>query len=260
MGRSIIAAVDGSPESTNAAQSAVVIARMLRRPLVLAFVGDDPAVFPAGDPRGQEVARRGAVSSAGAHLSAVAEEIEAPDARKRIALSGGAFGGVAERLAGLALEEDADLVVIGARRRGVLARIARRSVSAALIERCRCPVMAVPSGAELDVSPSAHPGVLCGVDGSPGSDRAQLVASELAAALGAEMEPVFAEGDAASSLADTAEQRGAALLVVGAREHVGVASVAQQLIRLSGVPVVVVSPEARIPRLVEAPVQPALAA
>ncbi len=253
MGRSIIAAVDGSPESTNAARSAAVIAGMLGRRLVLAFAADDPAVFPAGDPRRHEIARHGAVSSAGALLSAVAEEIEAPDARKRIALSGGAFGGVAERLAGLALEEDADLVVVGARRRGVIGSLAHRSVSAALIENSSCPVMAVPSGAGLHEPLSAHPGVLFGVDGSADSDRAQLVAREFATALGTEMQPVSAEDDIAS-------QPGAALLVVGARDHVDVASVARQLIRLSAVPVVVVSPEARIPRLAEPPVQPALVA
>jgi nucleotide-binding universal stress UspA family protein len=275
MGRSIIAAVDGSLEATNAARTAAVVARVLQKRLVLAIVPPDPPVFPAGDRRRLEIARRAAVARAGAVLGAVVEEIEATDARKRIAFSGDLYGGVAERLAGLAVEEDADLVVIGTRGRGALAHLARRSISAALIETCTTPVMVVPAGAELDGGFSAQTGVLCGVDGSPGSDRAQLVARELAGALGLEMHPVFVDqlggfgdapdglwveaGEPASSLADLAARERAALVVVGARERVGVASVARQLMRLASVPVVVVSPDARVPRLAQA-AQAALAA
>jgi len=247
MGRSIIAAVDGSVEATNAARSAATLARMLQKRLVLAFVPPDPQVFPAGDRWRLEIARRAAVAHAGAVLGAVAEEIEATDARKRIAFSGDLYGGVAERLAGLAVEEDTDLVVIGTRGRGALSHLARRSISAAVIESCTTPVMVVPAGAELDGGFSAQTGVLCGVDGSPGSERARLVARELAGALGVEMHPVFVDqlggfGDAPDGL------------------WVGVASVARQLIRLWGVPVVVVSPDAAVPRLADVPAQAAVAA
>ena len=277
MGRSIIAAVDGSSEATNAARSAAALARMLQtaaRPR--SSSPPDPQVFPSGDTWRLEIARQTAVSRAARVLGAVAEEIEATDLRKRIAFSGDIHGGVAERLAGLALEEDADLVVIGTRGRGMLAHLARRSISAALIETCTAPVMVVPAAAELDGGFSAQTGVLCGVDGSPGSDRAQLVARELAGALGVDMHPVFVdqlggfgegpdglwveEGEPASSLADIAARQRAALVVVGARERVGVASVARQLIRLSSVPVVVVSPDVRPPHLAQAPPQAAIAA
>jgi nucleotide-binding universal stress UspA family protein len=276
MGRSIIAAVDGSPEATNAARNAAVMARMLRRPLVLAFVADDPQVFPSGDRRRLEIARHDAVSSGAALLDAVAAEVAVTDARRRIALSGGVRGGVAEQLAGLALEEDADLIVIGGRRHGVLDHLTRRSISAALIESSGSPVMVVPAGTEFNQGFNVHTGVLCGVDGSPGSDRALLVARQLADALGVEMHPVFVdqlggfgdapdglwvqEGEPASALAEIASRSDAALVVVGTRERVGVASVARQLIRLSGVPVVVASPETGIPRLAQASAQPALAA
>jgi nucleotide-binding universal stress UspA family protein len=276
MGRSIIAAVDGSPDATNAARSAAVMTRMLRRPLVLAFVADDPQVFPSGDRRRLEIARHDAVSSGAALLDAVAAEAGVTDARRRIALSGGVHGGVAEQLAGLALEEDADLIVIGARRHGVLDHLTRRSIPAALIESSGSPVMVVPAGTEFNRGFNVHPGVLCGVDGSPGSDRALLVARQLADALGVEMHPVFVDqlggfgdapdglwvekGEPASALAEIASRSDAALVVVGTRERVGVASVARQLIRLSGVPVVVVSPETGIPRLAQASAQPALAA
>lgn len=128
MGRSIIAAVDGSPEATHAAGVAARYARALDRRLVLAFIAEDPRVFPYGESREREVARRHAIADGGAVLRAVAADLGLQDARRRIALAGDIYGTVAERLAGLAIEEDADFVVTRAHARQ-------------LADICPCPVM-----------------------------------------------------------------------------------------------------------------------
>jgi len=133
MGRSIIAAVDGSPEATHAAGVAAEYARELDRRLVLAFVAEDPRVFPYGDTRKREVARGHAIADGGAVLRAVAADLELSDARHRIALAGDIYGTVAGRLAGLAVEEDADIVVTSAGAHGL----------SSLAEICPCPVMEV---------------------------------------------------------------------------------------------------------------------
>src|SRR4051794_37330108 len=57
----IIASVDGSQGSTDAARVAAALARGLGRRLVLAHVADDPAVFPYGDRWLREAQRRRAM-------------------------------------------------------------------------------------------------------------------------------------------------------------------------------------------------------
>jgi len=174
MGRSIIAAVDGSLEATNAVRVAARYADALERRLVLAFIASDPHVFPYGDPKKLEIARGRAIADGAAVLDATISELALTEARKRIALAGDQYGTVAERLAALVIEEDADLVVTGARAPGVLRELVTGSVTQKLIEISDCPVMVVPPDADVDAPLGS--GVLFGVDGRIRSERAQLVA------------------------------------------------------------------------------------
>jgi nucleotide-binding universal stress UspA family protein len=56
-------------------------------------------------------------------------------------------GFAADRLADLADEEEAEVIVVGCRGRGALKAAFLGSVSASLIGVARCPVMVVPAGA-----------------------------------------------------------------------------------------------------------------
>lgn len=119
---SIVAAVDGSREATEAARVAAMLARHLDRRLVLAHVAADPPVFPYGDSRWREIQRRHAMRRGGHLLDDVAMEIVAPAASKRVSLGGLVHGGVEDRLAALCREEHADLMLLGSRRDGSVIR------------------------------------------------------------------------------------------------------------------------------------------
>jgi nucleotide-binding universal stress UspA family protein len=74
-------------------------------------------------------------------LQRVASNAGLVDAERRVAI-----GHPAERLADLADEEDADLLVVGSRGRGALKAAFLGSVSYNLVGVARCPVLIVPPG------------------------------------------------------------------------------------------------------------------
>ena len=65
-----------------------------------------------------------------------------PDAERRVVV-----GLPAERLADLADDEDAELIVVGSRGRGRFKAAFLGSVSNSLVGVARCPVLIVPPGA-----------------------------------------------------------------------------------------------------------------
>lgn len=95
-------------------------------------------------------------------------------------------GDPAERLAAVALEENAELVVVGSRGRHPVAAAVLGSVSADLARRCRRPVVVVPAELELPwpSERSDAASLVCGVDGSQQSERAARLARRLGGALG----------------------------------------------------------------------------
>ena len=117
MRSSIIVGVDGTREATDAARVAASLARGLHRRLVLAHVAAGPPLH--ADRWQREVQRRRAIQRGTDLLEGVATEIGEPTARRRIALSGLIEGDLEDRLAVLTREEDADLVVVGSRARGL---------------------------------------------------------------------------------------------------------------------------------------------
>jgi nucleotide-binding universal stress UspA family protein len=82
-------------------------------------------------------------------LERIAVEAGLVDAEKRVTV-----GHPAERLADLADEEDADLIVVGSRGRGTLKAAFFGSVAHNLVGVARCPVLIVPPGVAEAIEPA----------------------------------------------------------------------------------------------------------
>jgi nucleotide-binding universal stress UspA family protein len=149
MGRSIVCGVDGSPDSQAALKVAAQFADRLGSTLILAHITEPAYVpyasaYPFGGVEGPTTMTKETESAeeAGARLlQRVASNAGLVDAERRVAI-----GHPAERLADLADEEDADLVVVGSRGRGALKAAFLGSVSYNLVGVARCPVLIVPPG------------------------------------------------------------------------------------------------------------------
>jgi nucleotide-binding universal stress UspA family protein len=146
---SIVCGVDGSPDSQAAIGVAARLAERLGARLVLAHVVE-VAVVPyaaiggaAGiAPPPMIPAMRDEQKVAGARLlERTASGAGLGHAEQRVAL-----GLPAERLADLADDEDAELIVVGSRGRGRFKAAFLGSVSNSLVGVARCPVLVVPPG------------------------------------------------------------------------------------------------------------------
>jgi nucleotide-binding universal stress UspA family protein len=152
MGGSIVCGVDGSADSQAALGVAASLAERLGARLVLAHVAELALVpyaavggmGPAGiAPRPMMPAKPAEEEEAGGRLlEQIAVELGLEDAERRVVV-----GFPAERLADLADEEDAELIVVGSRGRGRFKAAFLGSVSNSLVGIARCPVLIVPPGA-----------------------------------------------------------------------------------------------------------------
>ena len=151
MSSRIVCGVDGSPDSQIALNVAARLAERLNLGLVVAHVAE-PAYVPY-----TAAARFG--GSAG--RQALMEEVESQEELaerllEQVVAAAGvdgdrrtAVGVPAERLAEIADEEDAELIVVGSRGngRGAFKAAFLGNVSNALVGVARCPVLIVPAGA-----------------------------------------------------------------------------------------------------------------
>jgi nucleotide-binding universal stress UspA family protein len=146
---SIVCGVDGSPDSQTAVGVAARLAERLGAKLVLAHVvevalvpyaaiGGAGAIAPPPmiPPLREEQAEAGARL-----LERIAVAVGLGDAEQRVAV-----GLPAERLADLADDENAELIVVGSRGRGRFKSAFLGSVSNSLVGVARCPVLIVPPG------------------------------------------------------------------------------------------------------------------
>ncbi|WP_313673431.1 universal stress protein [Mycolicibacterium sp.] len=92
------------------------------------------------------------------------------------------------------LSTGAQMIVIGCRGRGTLARSLLGSISTGLAHRAHCPVAIIHDEDPLMPHPSQAP-VVVGVDGSPASENALAVAFEQASFRGVDLVAVHAWGD-----------------------------------------------------------------
>jgi nucleotide-binding universal stress UspA family protein len=147
MQSSIVCGVDGSADSEAALGVAAELAEGLGARLVLAHVTEHVPAYTAVGPmvamsRPAPVPVTESLHEAGARLVAeMADSASLEEAEQRVV-----SGIPAERLADLADEEAADLIVVGSRGRGAFKAAFLGSVSSDLIGVARCPVLVVPNG------------------------------------------------------------------------------------------------------------------
>jgi nucleotide-binding universal stress UspA family protein len=151
MEQSIVCGVDGSPDSEAALAVAATLAERFDARLVLANVVEHvPSPYATVSAiGGYPVARapdadvhRAQVQAGARLLDKMAEQANGKTVETRVVT-----GFAAERLADLADEENAELIVVGSRGRGALKAAFLGSVSTSLIGVARCPVLVVPPGA-----------------------------------------------------------------------------------------------------------------
>ena len=152
MDRPIICGVDGSQDSRLALRVAAELAGRLDARLIIANVVaalQDPVIptlayAPMAQPVGTTppmTARRTDfdLGAAEAMLKRIATEEGLTDAELQTSV-----GVAAERLADLADDENAELIVVGSRGRGAFKAAFLGSVSNSLVGVARCPVLVVP--------------------------------------------------------------------------------------------------------------------
>jgi nucleotide-binding universal stress UspA family protein len=149
MEKSIICGVDGSADSQAALAAAIDLAARLRLRLIMANV-----VEPSHSPYVGSASLGGGMlrpelpttdqqeDAANELLVELSATLGVEQADRRVVV-----GYAAERLADLADEEEAELIVVGSRGRGAFKAAFLGSVSTSLIGVARCPVLVVPPGA-----------------------------------------------------------------------------------------------------------------
>jgi nucleotide-binding universal stress UspA family protein len=150
MSRSIICGLDGSHDSRAALAVAADLAKRLGSRLILAHVVQPAHVpYAAAYPLGGMVGPMVVTSDVDAQqeaaerlLDEAAHTVRSVDTERRVAI-----GVPAERLAELADDEHAELIVVGSRGRGAFKAAFLGSVSNSLLGFARCPVVVVTPGA-----------------------------------------------------------------------------------------------------------------
>ena len=177
MSRPVVCGVDWSEESIAAARVAAGLSGRLRASLVLAHVVDEHPVFPYGSETAMNRRRHQAHEEAAWRFERLGQRLGLPGAESRVL-----FGAPADELAGLALEEDAALLVVGSRGRGAVKTALFGSVSSGLSRMADRPVVVVPhdgAASGLD-GPTGSATIVCGVDDSHEARSAARVAAALA--------------------------------------------------------------------------------
>ena len=150
MSTSIVCGVDDSPDSQAAVRIAASLADRLRLRLVVAHVAEpDHIPYAAAAPFGRVSGPAAVVEGVEATLASAERLLDEllgsaglVDVERRIEV-----GVPAERLADIADEVDAELIVVGSRGRGAFRSAFLGSVSNVLVGVARCPVLIVPRGA-----------------------------------------------------------------------------------------------------------------
>ena len=149
MDRSIVCGVDGSPDSQAALAVAIDLATRLQTRLIMANVVEPShASYVSAASLGRAVPRPlfpttdQQEQAANELLVQLGTTMGLEEADRRVVV-----GYPAERLADLADEEGAEMIVVGSRGRGAFKAAFLGSVSTSLIGVARCPILVVPPGA-----------------------------------------------------------------------------------------------------------------
>ncbi|MCX2931307.1 universal stress protein [Mycobacterium sp. CVI_P3] len=189
----IVVGVDGSPESKVAVDWAARDAALRRLSVRLVHVLIPPVVMtfpevpmPSGYLQWQEDSGREILDSACKTVMEATKDHPVEVATELV--SGPAVPTLVD------LSKDAQLLVVGCRGRGALARGLLGSISTGLIHHAHCSVAIIHDEDPLMSHPSKAP-VVVGVDGSPASERALEVAFEQASFRGVDLVAVHAWSD-----------------------------------------------------------------
>lgn len=168
----VIVGIDDSPASKVAVCWAARAAALRGVGLRLVHVIADTANAWPELPQGFEPWRRDQGQKLLEEARAVVEECTAADRRPPVAEEI-----IVSRVVPTMVEKskDAELMVVGNRGRGALARMMLGSVSSGLVQHAHCPVAVIHDEDPLMAHPDQAP-VLVGVDGSPASEPATGVA------------------------------------------------------------------------------------
>ena len=135
----ILVGVDGSPESKQAAELAVQIARATKAQLTLVYVAPVPVPF-GPEPYAQSLAQSELAERE--YGNGVLREMSARCSQGGLPVEARLeSGSPAETLAQLAREGDVGLVVVGHRGRGAVQRMLLGSVADRLAQIAPCPVL-----------------------------------------------------------------------------------------------------------------------
>jgi nucleotide-binding universal stress UspA family protein len=191
----IVVGVDGSPSSTAAVEWAARDAGMRNVPLRLVHVV--PPVM--GEEPGSEVATHSDLARWRQDLQRriiedaykVAVDATATSRASQVT-SEVLYAPIVPTLVDLSSE--ADMVVVGCRGQGAVARALLGSVSSGLVHHAHCPVAVIHDEGALAARPSQAP-VVVGIDGSPASELATEIAFDEASRRGVELVALHAWSD-----------------------------------------------------------------
>ena len=193
--RGILVGVDGSPAAKVAVDWAAREAALRGVPLTLAYVLSPPLLMmwpevpmPPEYATWQEDQANSALEAGAGVARAATGDSSRLDLRTETPM-----GPTLATLVDLSAE--AELVVVGCRGLGALARGLLGSVSSGLVRHAHCPVAIIHDEDPLMEHPSTAPVVL-GIDGSPASELATGIAFDAASRRGVDLVAVHAVSDA----------------------------------------------------------------
>jgi nucleotide-binding universal stress UspA family protein len=156
--RAVVCGVDGSPGARVALRAAARLAHELEARLVVVHVVQPQPSAPGLGPTARQLAAvpvEDLLAGGEAVLDRILEEEQLDDVRRRVVL-----GFAADRLADVADEEVAELIVVGSRGRGAFKAAFLGSVSTDVVAVARCPVLVVPAAAAAGSDAEGRPAAL----------------------------------------------------------------------------------------------------
>lgn len=142
---SVLLAIRVGPESESPTRVAARLARQFSDTLVVVYVAvelDTAAVVASGAALDESALRAAMSAKVGLEVKAFVQNL-VPDLDVDVVV---AEGGVADTIARIARERDADFLVVGTKGRGPVSRLVLGDTTHDILKRTPCPVVVVPQG------------------------------------------------------------------------------------------------------------------